>query len=175
MAEKDILPEDEIHLMREEPFSCTLCGRCCMTFGKYIKIDRQTGPQDYLCTETVTGTSFSVRVEDRFLPLFRRPSPQWTHPSACPFLRQGGEGFICTVHGSRPPVCRSYTCCGMRVMREGAVVGELRGRRDLKTGDAGLRAIWDEQIRRLDLPDPEWRRRVSDILEIEGFETAWYV
>lgn len=161
--------------MKEEPFSCTLCGRCCMGSGRYITVLKQTSPQEYRCREKITHREFTARVDDRHLALFGRPSVQWTHPAACPFLRQEGEAYICTVYASRPLFCREYRCVRMRVEKDGAAVGELRGKISLKTADAALSALWDEQIVPLDLPDRAWRLEVARILEDAGYESVWYV
>lgn len=161
--------------MREKPFSCTLCGRCCLGAGRYIVVLKQTGPQEYRCRETITRREFTARVEDRYLPLFTRPSVQWTHPAACPFLRQDGKVFLCTVHASRPQFCRDFCCVRMRVERGGAVVGELRGKTGLKTEDAFLSALWDGQIAPLDLEHRDGRAEAARILEEAGYDPVWYV
>jgi Fe-S-cluster containining protein len=161
--------------MREEPFSCTLCGRCCMGSGRYIAVLKQTGPREYRCRETITRREFTARVEDRHLSLFARPSVQWTHPAACPFLRQDGETYLCTIRASRPPFCREYRCVRMRVEKGAAAVGELRGKTGLKTKDAALLALWEGRIAHLDLQDREGRAEAARILEGAGYDPVWYV
>lgn len=161
--------------MREEPFTCTLCGRCCFGFGRYIVVLKQNGPQEYRCRETITRREFTARIDDRYRHLFARPSVQWTHPAACPFLRQDGENYICTIHSSRPQFCRNYRCVRMRVERDGAVVGELRGKSSLKTEDAALSALWEKRIAPLDHDDPAWPDEAARILEEAGYEGIRYV
>jgi len=172
---KAMYAPDEDHAMKEEPFSCSLCGRCCMGFGRYITVLNQKNPQECRCRETITRREFTARVDGLHLALFKRPSVQWTHPAACPFLRQDGETYICTVHSSRPSFCREYRCVRMRVERDGVPVGELRGKISMKTEDAALSALWDERIVPLDLQDPAWRQEAARILEEAGYDSVWYV
>jgi Fe-S-cluster containining protein len=146
-----------------------------MGFGRYIVILKQTGPQEYRCRETITRREFTARVEERHLPLFRRPSVQWTHPAACPFLRQEGENYLCTVHTSRPLFCRDYRCVRMRVEKGGSVVGELRGKTSLKTDDTALSTLWEARITCLDLQEREGRVESARILEEAGYDPVWYV
>lgn len=161
--------------MREEPFVCTLCGRCCMGFGRSVRVLRQTGPQEYRCRVAVTGEEFTAHVEDRYLPAFRRPSVQWKHPAACPFLREEGGTYVCTVHASRPSFCRNFSCCRMRVLRDGEVVGELKGRLDLRTADPALKALWESRV--VPCADEEgnaWHAVADDALEKAGYTAVWY-
>ncbi|WP_342678437.1 YkgJ family cysteine cluster protein [Methanofollis sp. UBA420] len=161
--------------MREEPFTCTLCGRCCMGFGRSVRILRQTGPQEFRCTVAITGETFTARVEDRYLPAFRRPSVQWTNPAACPFLRAEKGTYVCTVHASRPSFCRDFACCRMRVLRAGGVVGELKGRLDLRTDDPVLKALWEKEVvpRAGDAGDA-WHADADRVLGDAGYVAVWY-
>lgn len=164
----------QYHHMREEPFTCTLCGKCCMGFGRYITIIKRTGPQEYLCQETITRQEFTAGVEAEYLPFFRRPSVQWSRPTACPFLREDSGRYICTIYSHRPEFCREYICARMRVLKGGEIAGELKGRRTLKTDDRRLQRVWDDEIEPLSLPDPEWEKETDRVLTGAGYETVWY-
>jgi len=158
--------------MKEEPFTCTLCGRCCMGFGRSVRVLRQTGPQEFRCTVTVTGETFTAQVEDRYLPAFRRPSVQWTNPAACPFLRAEKGTYVCTVHASRPSFCRDFACCRMRVLRDGEVVGELKGRLDLRTDDPVLKALWEREV--VPGAGDDGHADADRVLAAAGYEAVWY-
>ncbi len=42
-------------------FDCDLCGKCCRSFGEFVKIERQASDRDYYCRYGITNEIFPVR------------------------------------------------------------------------------------------------------------------
>ncbi len=161
-------------------FECNLCGKCCMQAGgALIEVEKRLTSRDFLCRQKVVGGTFRARVEERFLDAFADASENRKHPSWCPFLRPlpGEEGkYACTVHNSRPLICRSYSCCTMRIFNaDGEEVGRVKGRRSLDTTDAVLRRCWDEGVSPLAIDDDiVWRDEVARVLGQSGYRVEAY-
>jgi Fe-S-cluster containining protein len=147
--------------------------------GQLIEIEKRLTSRDYLCRQKVVGGTFRARVEERFLDAFRDTAENDAHPSWCPFLRglPGEEGkYICTIHDSRPLICRSYVCCAMRIFApDGREAGKVKGRRSLDTEDAVLRRCWEESVVPLGTDDDlVWRSEVTGILGRAGYRVEAY-
>lgn len=161
-------------------FKCTLCGKCCMhAGGELIEVEKRLTGRDFLCRQKIVGGTFRARVEERFLDIFRDSSENDAHPSWCPFLRSlpgEKEKYVCTVHNSRPLVCRSYTCCAMRIFAgDGREAGKVKGRRSLVTEDAALRRCWEEGVAPLKTDnDVAWRSEVAAVLGRAGYRVEAY-
>ena len=161
-------------------FECTLCGKCCMHAGGHlIEVDKRLTSRDFLCRQKIVGGTFRARVEERFLDAFKDTTESNKHQSWCPFLRglPGEEGkYVCTIHNSRPLVCRSYTCCAMRIFAgDGQEVGRVKGRRSLVTEDEALARCWKESVAPLAIDDDTfWRSEVAGILGRAGYQVEAY-
>jgi len=160
-------------------FECTLCGKCCMhAGGELIEIEKRLTSRDYLCRQKIVGGTFRARVEERFLDVFRDTAENDAHPSWCPFLRGLPEKgkYVCTIHDSRPLVCRSYVCCAMRIFGpDGREAGKVKGRRSLDTEDAALRRCWEDSVVPLTTDDDiAWRIEVAGILGRAGYRVEAY-
>ena len=44
-------------------FDCTRCGKCCASFGAFIKIVRQLTSRDYYCRYGIKNELFLVHIE----------------------------------------------------------------------------------------------------------------
>ncbi|MDO8841022.1 MAG: YkgJ family cysteine cluster protein [Methanocalculus sp.] len=158
----------------DSEFACTLCGRCCNGFGRYIKINQMIGGA-YGCSLTLTKEAFMAVPDPGRSLLLSDKSYFLEHPDACPFLRKDGEDTICTIYQSRPRFCRDYICCTGKVMKNGVVCGEMKGRRDLRTDDQTLKDRWAELADMFGgLGDPAWRQEVSERLCGDGYEVIFY-
>lgn len=147
---------------------CTRCGKCCISIGRYIRIDRRSGP-DILAVMDLTRERFRSRVAPEYRSLSGMPGgPGW-----CPFLRKvPGEGtFACTIYPSRPAYCREFRCCRIVIRdRDGKVVGKVKGRRSLESGDPALRGWWKEHVAPLTgTDDTAWTRMVKEKLLVAGY------
>lgn len=91
-------------------FVCQRCGDCCSTMGEIISIQEEISPYEFRVAFT-DGEERVVSVDPDKHELFQAPVREREKPLACPFLSQRAPcKRICTVHTSRPELCRSYVC-----------------------------------------------------------------
>jgi Fe-S-cluster containining protein len=160
-------------------FECDRCGKCCVSLGSLITIERQLNDRDYYCRSAVDNAIFLANVD----PAYREgiadefADADSVHPShgnkSCRFLRknQDGEGTVCAIYASRPKVCRDFRCYRMLIFdREGAVCGRVIGKNTLRTGDDILENLWNEQVVAIPYGDPvAWTKNVAGILVKHGY------
>nr|WP_320161592.1 YkgJ family cysteine cluster protein [uncultured Methanoregula sp.] len=137
-------------------FVCDGCGKCCTSFGKLIRIERQLTGQDYFCRDRTTGELFQVHVLPEFADEigdeYEEPDGGKTPagPRGCPFLckRMDGKGFSCAVYPTRPAICREFRCYRMliRHAETGEIRGKIIGKGQLSTRDEVLLSLWNEKI-----------------------------
>jgi len=167
-------------LYRMTAFECNLCGKCCMhAGGALIEVEKRLTSRDFLCRQKVVGGTFRARIEEEFLDAFRDTTEADRHPSWCPFLRPlpGERGkYVCTIHNTRPLICRSYICCTMRIFdSSGQEAGKVKGRRSLETTDADLARFWAEGVAPLGIDDDiVWKSEVAAILGRAGYRVEAY-
>lgn len=154
------------------PFICNRCGKCCISLGRHIRLERSLSSTSHSCRVKVTGELLPVQVHPEYRNLFHLRTPPSFDPSWCPFLRRSEEGsFVCTIYSSRPGICRTFRCCTMRILdREGKEAGKVKGRRDLQTDDPRLLEIWTREILNPgDLPDPVFKKKAGSVLADHGY------
>jgi len=141
--------------------------------GEVIGIREKTGPAEFLVWYKITGEERQVWIDPDKQELFLRQDILKKRPMACPFLREREPGIvICTVHATRPDLCRQYSCFRILVLGpEGERLGRVRdASRYFTTMDHNLRALWDREITGLDIPDEKhWDERVDGILTAAGY------
>lgn len=155
-------------------FECDRCGKCCVSLGPLITIERQLNDRDYYCHCKIDNAIFLAHVD----PVFREeiadefaaegaadPRPE---KKSCRFLRQNrqGDGTTCAIYPARPKVCRSFRCYRMLIRtREGTICGRVIGKNTLRTEDAALEKLWNGQVAIIPYRDPaEWTKNVAVIL-----------
>jgi hypothetical protein len=144
-------------------FKCNCCGKCCSSFGEFIKVERQITDRDYFCRSGINNELFKVHVLPEFADEFAREFEEMegngndARKKVCVFTRKSkpeGTGFLCAVYPTRPTICREFLCYRMLINHR--PTGELRGRvigvNELRTKDAVLEAIWKEKIAHLPHP-----------------------
>ncbi len=79
--------------------------------------------------------------------------------------------FYCTVHLTRPEICREYGCWRLLILdAEGNRAGRIMQARHLDSENPRLTVIWHKYIQTIQVQDDqEWDARVSDILRKTGF------
>jgi len=98
-------------------FTCSRCGKCCMSLGRHIRVVRSTPPRSFVIRVQVTGETLPVQVVPSLSPLFSRKDPPAWEPGWCPFLRKEGENlYTCTIHPFRPRICREFRCMTMCIL-----------------------------------------------------------
>jgi len=154
-------------------FRCQQCGECCSSMGQVIGIKDQTGPFEYLIRFFITMEERQVQIDPDKRDLFSSQDIVKNRPMACPFLRERAPGtVICTVHQTRPDLCRQYGCfrilvCGRRGERFGRVMDNTRY---FTTMDHELRALWDKEIASISIADEMcWEEEVARILSAAGY------
>ena len=142
-------------------FVCDSCGKCCRSFGEFIRIERQLTGRDYYCRFGITNDLFLAHVlpeyADEISDDYEKESASGSDNSRkkCVFLKKNrqGDGFACAIYPSRPAICREFQCYRMLIYnRDGHVCGKVIGRNELKTDDEGLANLWKYKV--LHLPPP---------------------
>jgi Fe-S-cluster containining protein len=143
-------------------FECDLCGKCCASFGEFIKVERQITGHDYFCRYEITNELFQAHVVPEFADEFAGTFEEMpdagrnTHQKGCVFSRKnsGGPGFICVIYPSRPTICREFLCYRMLIFHRetGELRGKLIGINELRTDDEALAVLWKEKIAQLPHP-----------------------
>jgi Fe-S-cluster containining protein len=155
-------------------FECDWCGKCCRSFGEFIKIERQLNNRDYYCRDRIKNELFLVHIEGDFADNPPLSSSEVTPVKGCPFMRKNpdGRGIVCAIYATRPRICREFRCYRMVIVdHEGHERGRIMGRNDLKTTDKTLARIWKEHIVPLLPPhsDTRWEKAVIDALAPHGY------
>jgi Fe-S-cluster containining protein len=143
-------------------FDCNWCGKCCQSFGEFIRIERQLTDRDYYCRYGITNELFLVHVQPEFADeideefLEQSGNQKDASEKGCAFMRKNpvGKGFACAIYPTRPSICREFRCYRMLIHHHTS--GELRGKvigiNELKTQDEILAALWKEKIAHLPHP-----------------------
>jgi uncharacterized protein len=144
--------------------------------GEVIGIREKTGPREYLVWYKITGEERQVWIDADKTDLFSSQDILKKRPMACPFLRERSAGNdICTVHYTRPDLCRQYSCFRILVLgSKGERIGRVvDNSRYFTTMDHGLRALWDREMRSLTIADEAlWENEVERILSAAGYRVV---
>jgi uncharacterized protein len=136
--------------------------------GDVIGIREQTGPFGFLIWFKITGEERQVWIDQDKQELFLRQDIGRSRPMACPFLRERASGgTVCTVHYTRPDLCRQYACFRILVLGpEGERLGRvIDASRYFTTMDPELRALWDREITGSVIEDDIlWEEHVDRVL-----------
>ena len=153
-------------------FVCQRCGYCCSTMGEIISIQEQVRPFEFRIGYT-NGEERLVCVDLDKRELFCHQQQVEKKSLACPFLRQRESNErICTVHASRPELCRMYLCSRILILDpEGKRAGRvLHGTRSFITEDEALLDLWSRSIRDVAVPDDEqWEKTIEDVFTRAGY------
>jgi Fe-S-cluster containining protein len=156
-------------------FICDRCGKCCVSLGLHITVERQLNDRDYYCRSTIDNAIFLAHVDPEYREEvadefaagdLNRSSPD---KKPCTFLRKNpdGDGAACAIYATRPKVCRDFRCYRMVIRnREGNVCGKVIGKTTLRTEDEALRKLWAEQVEAIPSGDiAAWTEKVAAILK----------
>ena len=157
-------------------FRCQQCGECCSYMGHILSIEDRIDPAGFRIRFPVTGEERMVTLDPDKANLFHSQDIGQIRPMACPFLR-----FIdikracCTVHATRPGLCRQYTCFRILVPDpDGNPIGRVQdGSHTFSTMNTDLRKLWEGTIAGVDIPDEAaWERHVEDIFSRAGYRVV---
>ncbi|MDD5024814.1 MAG: YkgJ family cysteine cluster protein [Methanoregula sp.] len=130
-------------------FECQQCGECCSHLGLVHIIYKDLGDDRFIVNNQYTGEKTSVTIDPDKHELFRDRSIFTERPEACPFFRfdpVAAKGY-CTVHLTRPEICRDYGCWRMLILGgNGKRAGRIMCERHLASEDPALTRLFEEQI-----------------------------
>ena len=154
-------------------FECNWCGKCCASFGEFIRIERQLTSRDFYCKYGIKNELFLAHIEGDYADS-QPPSPKEGEPAkSCPFMRKNpkGKGVACAIYSTRPRICREFRCYRMVIHHPvGHECGRNMGRNELKTMDELLARIWKEEILPLSHTDDAlWTKSVIAALAVHGY------
>lgn len=127
----------------------------------------------FLVRNQYTGERTPVVVDPDKVELFQDQSIFTERPEACPFFRfdrPSAKGY-CTVHLTRPEICRDYGCWRLLILDAGGKrAGRIMGQRHLDSRDPGLIRLFRDQIDHLAEPDDRvWDETVIRMLNGAGY------
>ncbi len=144
--------------------------------GEIIGIREEIRPFTFRIWYMVTGEEREVTVDVDKRDLFLSHDITKIRPMACPFLRSLPWGkFACSVHESRPDLCRQYACFRILVCDSaGKPRGKVReGGRCFSTMDAALHDLWHREIDGVEIPEENhWEEHVARVLTREGYRVV---
>ena len=154
-------------------FDCSLCGKCCASFGAFIKIERQLTSRDYYCRYGIKNELFLAHIEGDYVDCQSSSSEEGEPVKGCPFMRKkaDGDGIVCAIYATRPRICREFHCYRMVIHHpDGHECGRIMGQHDLKTADETLAQIWKDEIAPLPRQDDaRWEKSVIAALAARGY------
>jgi Fe-S-cluster containining protein len=160
-------------------FHCDRCGKCCVSLGPLITIERQLNDRDYYCRCKLANSVFLVHVDPEYCEdiadeyASEDAISSSNEKKSCRFLRKNPRyaGFHCAIYSTRPSVCRDFRCYRMLIYNmDSQECGRVVGRSTLKSADEILNQIWKEHI--VPLPhndDILWEKSVVDTLAAHGY------
>jgi uncharacterized protein len=152
-------------------FLCQMCGQCCSTMGEIISIREKTREDEFRIEYSATGETRLVTLDPDKKTLFFSKESKTT--IACPFLREQKPGrSVCSVHSSRPELCRQYSCFRILILdADGRKAGRVIDKtRYFTTTNPRLHEIWIRECSPLEIPDDElWEEEIRKILTRAGY------
>ena len=141
--------------------------------GQVHTIRETRGEFEFLVNNEYTGEKNIVVIDPDKQSLFADKSIFPDHPEACPFLRyreRDGKAY-CTVHLTRPEICRDYGCWRLLILNsQGHRAGRIMYQRTFLPDDAELILLWERCIDGLNEPDDvKWDREITRILTSSGY------
>jgi Fe-S-cluster containining protein len=141
--------------------------------GEIISIQEQVRPFAFRIRYT-DGEERLVSVDMDKRELFSHEPQDEKKSPACPFLRlREPHERICTVHASRPELCRMYLCSRVLILnKEGKKAGRvLYGTRFFTTEDGALLDIWRRYLCDNNQPDDEqWEKTIEIVFTRAGYQ-----
>jgi Fe-S-cluster containining protein len=136
--------------------------------GEVLSVIEEYGDYRFLLVNKYTGEKNRVEVDLDKRALFMDED---SLPAACSFLRHRDTVGYCTVHRTRPEMCRDFGCWRLLILdSSGKRAGRVMQARFFSSESPALSLLWEERIRTLDeREDEDWDREVITILSREGY------
>jgi hypothetical protein len=141
--------------------------------GTVYHVTADWGNYAFVLRNRYTGAVYEVTVDADKIALFEDRAIFADIPDACPFLRfeQGGSLASCTIHRTRPDVCREVFCNRVLIFSpSGRRAGHFINDRTVDAGDPALSSlleVWRRDLEGLD--DARWMPEVIRRLEAAGY------
>jgi len=154
-------------------FFCQQCGECCSVMGRVFAIGLARDGYRFELENLYTGEKTEVGVSPAMQELYLSGETvsDWQDP--CPFLRYDTKKkkAFCTVHETRPGICRDYGCWRILVVDgSGRRAGRIMEWRYFHSEDRRLAQAWEEFRDGIDsLPDPDWDNAVARFFRERGY------
>ncbi|MBT8507337.1 hypothetical protein AZH53_02685 [Methanomicrobiaceae archaeon CYW5] len=136
-------------------------------------ITEDRGDYTFVVYNYYSGDVKEVRVDPDKYALYEDRSSLENLPEACPFLRFDDRGKAwCTVHLTRPDICRDYCCWRLLILDSGGRrVGRVLYQRTFMADNDALRNLWERIKPTLTgLDDREWDKTLIDTLMASGYQ-----
>jgi len=141
--------------------------------GEIIELKEEFAPFFFRIRFSVTGEERVVTVDPEKRELFRFQEIRSLRPMACPFLRETDtKKCVCSVHSSRPDLCRQYACYRILVLdtQERKIGKVAAASRYFSSMDDNLRTLWNRDIAGVAIPDETcWEEHVEQVLSHAGY------
>ena len=150
---------------------CCQCGRCCTHMRDVHRVIEERGGYTFVVHNHYTGDAEEVRVDPDKIALYEDTHSIEGLPNACPLLRYDTAGRAwCTVHMTRPALCREY-CCRLIVLdSQGKVAGRVTSQRALVPDTEEFARLWERVQPALDgLYGTEWDDAFIRTLTAAGY------
>ncbi|MGB4234757.1 MAG: YkgJ family cysteine cluster protein [Methanoregulaceae archaeon] len=148
-------------------FTCTRCGKCCISLGRHIRIERSLSPVQHYVRNAISGEIMMVTIHPDKRALFsEKPGEGW-----CPFLRRDQDGlFSCTIYENRPAICRDFRCLTMVITGpDGTEAAQVVGKATIITRDTVLEELWNSLKKQVPAGDPGWLLHMQKGLVARGY------
>jgi uncharacterized protein len=144
--------------------------------GEIIELKEELEPFSFRIRFSVTGEERIVSIDPEKRELFRFHDIHSQRPMACPFLRETGtKKCVCSVHSSRPELCRQYACYRILVLdtQEKRIGKVAAASRYFSSMDDNLRRLWNKEINGVAIPDETcWEEHVEKVLSQAGYRVV---
>jgi len=152
---------------------CCQCGSCCSNMRDVHTTVEEHGNYTFVVHNTYSGDVKEVRVDPDKIALFEDESSIEELPDACAFLRFDGKTgkAWCTVHLTRPDICRDYCCWRLLILdSQGKRAGRVMYRTTFLPENDELTRLWEQVQPTLNgLCGTEWDDAVISCLTKAGY------
>jgi Fe-S-cluster containining protein len=150
-----------------------MCGKCCFGMGKYIRLVGQMGMNQVVVRHDISNETVYATIPRRYRDDFDFGEARLVTEGRCPFLIEEDGLYPCMIYDSAPKFCKDFVCCKMKVFdTAGKLVARVNGQCSVISDDLGFSEWWKKTI--AILPNENWEKHASSILEQNGYRVVWY-
>lgn len=139
------------------------------------RVIEERGDYTFIIHNHYTGDAEEVRIDPDKRALFEDGSSAGGLPNACFFLRfdrEAGKAW-CTVHRTRPALCREYCCRLLILDPQGKLAGRVTYQRAFVPDTDDIGRLWEQMQPALDgLSGAEWDDAFIRTLTAAGYRVC---